>query len=384
MNKLTTEQFIERAKKVHGDRYDYSKVEYVNNQTKVCIICPDHGEFWQRPNNHLQGYGCPLDGDRKPKSIFTTEDFIREAKKIHGDKYDYSKSVYKGRHKPITIICKKHGEFVQEAGCHLTGGGCPSCKKEKTSERQRDTKETFIEKARKIHGDKYDYSKVEYVDSYTKVCIICPEHGEFWQRPNNHLNGLGCSKCANEHRNDRKTKTTEQFILEARAVHGDKYDYSKTKYVNNHTKVCIICPEHGEFWQLPGNHLSGWGCKKCSESHLEKEVRNFLEKENIQYEHQKTFGWLRYENPLSLDFYLPEYSIAIECQGVQHYIPCTFGSKKIGGEELFKLVKLRDKTKLDQCKEHGIKMIYYTKENVESNENTVKTIERIKEKIMEG
>ncbi len=381
MNALTTEQFIEKARKVHGDRYDYSKVNYVNNCTKVCIICPEHGEFWQRPNNHLQGYGCPLDGNRKPKTIFTTEDFIREAKKVHGDKYDYSKSVYKGRHRPITIICKKHGEFIQDAGNHLRGRGCSMCRYEKNSERQKDTTETFIEKAKIVHGDKYDYSKVEYIDSYTKVCIICPEHGEFWQRPNNHLNGLGCQKCANEHRNDGNRKTTEEFIEAARMVHGNKYDYSKTEYVDIKTKVCIICPEHGEFWQRPGNHLQGWGCSKCSESHLEKEVRTMLKNVGIELEGQKTFEWLRYENPLVLDFYLPEYNVAIECQGVQHYQPVGFGCKseeKI--HEMFELVKDRDRVKKQLCEEHGVKILYYTKENVD-NENTFTNIDELKKQI---
>ena len=118
--------------------------------------------------------------------------------------------------------------------------------------------ESFITKAKEVHGDKYDYSKVEYVNNSTKVCIICPIHGEFWQIPNNHLSGNGCNKCSG---NDKLN--TESFITKAKEVHGDKYDYSKVEYINARTKVCIICPVHGEIMIIPNKHLKGYGCNKC-------------------------------------------------------------------------------------------------------------------------
>ena len=121
------------------------------------------------------------------------------------------------------------------------------------------TLESFLERAEKIHNNKYDYSKVEYVNAKTKVCIICPKHGEFWQTPDNHLKGKGCAYCANV-----KKITTEEFIERAREVHGDKYDYSSSVYVNNKTKIKIICPIHGEFELTPNAHLQGRGCKKCN------------------------------------------------------------------------------------------------------------------------
>lgn len=118
------------------------------------------------------------------------------------------------------------------------------------------TKEQFIEKAIEIHGNKYDYSKVNYIDAKTKVCIVCPEHGDFLQLPYNHLNGNGCPSCA------RHKWDTDSFIKKAMEVHGDKYDYSKTEFKSTREKVCIICPEHGEFWQYPLSHLNGNGCGK--------------------------------------------------------------------------------------------------------------------------
>ena len=126
------------------------------------------------------------------------------------------------------------------------------------------TTENFIERANKIHGNKYDYSKVKYVNNSTKICIICPEHGEFWQTPSNHLAGKGCIKCRHVKVGNIRRKTLKSFIDEAKSIHGNKYDYSKMDYITAEKKVCIICPEHGEFWQNPSSHLNGAGCPKCN------------------------------------------------------------------------------------------------------------------------
>ena len=241
--------FIKEAKNIYGDKYDYSKVEYKNKATKVCIICPKHGEFWQIPKNHLRGSNCPKCANklRGENRRMTKEEFIRRAREIHGWKYDYSKVEYVGYETKICIICPEHGEFWQTPHSHLEGQCCPKC-----SGRYM-TRGYFIEKANKIHNNKYDYSKVEYKGVHEKVCIICPEHGEFWQSPHCHLDGFGCRICSNTFMD------TNLFVEKSRKIHGDKYDYSKVDYVNNHTKVCIICPEHGEFWQIPNSHLNGRG-----------------------------------------------------------------------------------------------------------------------------
>ena len=140
------------------------------------------------------------------------------------------------------------------------------------------TKEEFIKEATEKHKGKYDYSKVEYVNNKTKVCIICsnPEHGEFWQSPSVHLRSGGCPKCGQIVRNDSKRLSLLEFIKKSRKVHGDKYDYSKVEYVNAHTKVCIICPEHGKFEQKASAHLSGYGCPKCG--HKTPLIEDFVKK----------------------------------------------------------------------------------------------------------
>lgn len=258
MSKLLTEEFIKKARAVHGDKYDYSKVKYVNSTTRVCIICPEHGEFWQKPNIHLQKKGCLKCGRQRTAQFHSKslEQFLQEAKIVHGNKYDYSKVKYVNYQTRITIICPVHGEFYQSPTSHLQGNGCPKCGNDRTALRM--TNEDFINKAKAVHGDRYDYSKVHYVYNKTEVCIICREHGEFWQKPKNHLSGYGCPICSG-----RKKMRTSDFIKKARSVHGEKYNYSKAEYKGNTEKVCIICPEHGEFWQQASSHLKGAGCPKC-------------------------------------------------------------------------------------------------------------------------
>ena len=288
MRRKTKEDFINSAIIKHGDKYDYSKVEYVNNCTKVCIICPEHGEFWQTPSSHLQGNGC--------------------------------------------MKCSIKNK--------------PQCNGV--------SKDDFISKANKIHNNKYDYSKVEYVNTMTDVCIICPEHGEFYQRPNNHLNGKGCRKCSNERHKFIQTSTTKEFIEKSNNIHNKKYDYSKVCYCNQFKKVCIICPKHGEFWQTPKSHLRGQGCPICKSSKIEDYVAKILSETQIEFERIKRFPeWLGLQ---SLDFYLPKYNIAIECQGGQHFFPV----EGMGGEQRFKKQIERDKRKAMLCKNNGIRLFYYT------------------------
>lgn len=153
----------------------------------------------------------------------------------------------------------------------------------------------------------------------------------------------------------RKKKTTEQFIEEAQKIHGNKYDYSKVKYNGNHNKIRIICPIHGEFWQTPRSHLKGCGCPKCKSSHLEREIRLFLEDNDIEYEEQKTFEWLKLKREQYLDFYLPQYKTAIECQGEHHFQKSGWGRGDKG-----KIVIERDLNKQNLCKEHNISVVYYS------------------------
>ena len=351
------EQFLEDARKVHGNKYDYSKVEYKGYKEKICIICPKHGEFWQLPTPHTQGEGCPhCERDRRSK---TTEQFIKEAREIHGDKYDYSKVKYINRNTPVTIICPIHGEFEQLPSNHLQGKGCLKCANKNVT-----TKE-FIEKARKIHNNKYDYSKVQYKTAKTPVIIICKKHGEFEQLPDVHLRGCGCPKCGTESMAQKQTLTQEEFIKRAKETHGDQYDYSKVNYQGIDTKVEIICPKHGSFWQTPYSHTKQKsGCPKCNHSKLEEDIMKLLEENKINYEYCiRTIPFL---NGLELDFYIPELNIGIECQGVQHFKPVDFNGQglDIATNNYWKQVE-RDKIKKELCDKNGINLLYYSNLGIE-------------------
>lgn len=280
----------------------------------------------------------------------TTEEVIERGKKIYGDAYDYSKTNYVNINTKFTIICPKHGEVQIRPDHFFEGHGCPKCGNERTSEKNRITLEEFIRNGKKVHGDKYDYSKVNYVNAKTKVCIICPIHGEFWQRPFQHLKGVECPKCA--HRSFKYT--TDEFIELSRKYHGYKYDYSKVEYKGRKIPVCIICPIHGEFYQKPQEHFKGHGCPICNESRLEREIKQLLDENNIEYKTQKKFDWLRNKYPMSLDFYLPEYNIAIECQGEQHFKDREFFHQNF--DERVRMDLLKKKL----CKENDINVLYYS------------------------
>jgi len=260
--KLTTEDFISQAKAVHGNKYDYSRTVYVDYETKVCIICPIHGEFWQKPSVHTsQKCGCPKCGralvsERKKHS---RESVLQRARAIHNNKYEYSLTEFQQTSDKVKIICPQHGVFEQKLSNHLYGQGCPIC-----AGRGKKTAEQFIAEAKKIHGDKYDYSLVEYTTNNHKVIISCPIHGLFAQTPAAHLTSCGCPMCARENSKKSRFCSKEDFLRKAISIHGDKYDYSKVRYINSYTPVTIICPIHGEFERLPMRHIGAKaGCPLC-------------------------------------------------------------------------------------------------------------------------
>ena len=284
------------------------------------------------------------------------------------------------------------------------------------------TRDSFIEKANSIFNGKYSYEKVNYVDYKTEVTITCPIHGDFKQRPSNHLKGhgcphcakngvkptleafrarfsdkminlsefeykratdagkclcercgnvwyttpmslmkgSGCPRCAKERRVMKRTSNIDEFIRKFQEKHGINYDFSEAKYVNAITKMAVICPSHGKFFMTPNDLLSGHGCPICSSSRLESEVRKILSENGIAFEEQKRFEWLRLKKPLSLDFYLPKQNIAIECQGIQHYKAI----ERFGGEEELVRIKNRDFIKKELCEKQGITLVYYSKSDI--------------------
>ena len=244
------EDFIKKAKLLYNDKYDYSLVEYKNSQTKVKIICPNHGIFEQIPNSHLRNHGCPhCNGGIK----LTLEQFINKSNKIHIGKYDYLLVDYKNAHIKIKIICKKHGMFKQTPYSHLNGNGCPKC-----IGRNKTTNE-FIKESKEIHGDKYDYSLTEYIKHIKKIKIICTKHGIFEQTPHNHLSGFGCIKC-----NESKGELEIRKILENNNIkYISQKRFEKCKNINIlpfdfYLPNLNLCIEYdGEQHYKPINYFGG-------------------------------------------------------------------------------------------------------------------------------
>ena len=237
------------------------------------------------------------------------------------------------------------------------------------------TTDVFIEKSKKIHGDKYDYSLVNYINNKTKIKIICPIHGIFEQRPDEHLKGSMCRFCANNVKFDTKI-----FIEKSVDKHGVKYDYSLVNYINSHIKVKIICPIHGEFEQKPYHHLNGVGCPYCRESKGEKEVEKYLKINNIKYIRQYTFDNCRDKRKLPFDFYLPDFNICVEFDGALHFISVQY----FGGFDKLVDTQKKDKIKTDYCKNNNIKLLRIKyDENISDKMITLKLITKILDKELD-
>lgn len=411
---MNKEEFIEKARKVHGDKYDYSKVELTKVKDKVTIICPEHGEFIQEANSHLQGRGCPICAGKK----FSLKNFINRANKIWNNKYDYSKVIYSGTNNKVTIICPEHGEFYQTISNHLKGQcGCKQCRGKSADFEVIRTKEDWIQQVHKKFGNKFDLSKVEWKGSREKVCIICPEHGEFWCLPYGFLqNTYGCPKCQtylkytteefinlckNVHGDkydyseveytggtnyitvgcpihgkfqiraqtflkgggcqeclyDSYRLTNDEFIERAKSVHGDRYNYDNVKYVNYQTPVTIICAKHGEFNQSPAAHLKGCNCPECAlEDHIPSKgeyiIEEYLKHNKIQYKAQFKLisdKLARNSHIIYIDFVAlgkDNKLKFIEYNGKQHYeyVPYFFST-----EEDFQKQLRRDQVLRDYC-----------------------------------
>lgn len=279
----------------------------------------------------------------------TQEECLKRFKEVHGDKYDYSKVVFNNVDEKVCIICKEHGEFWQTPYKHINRKqGCPYC-----SKNVKFSKEEFVKESLKTHILKYDYSKVNYINAQKDVEIVCPIHGSFWQNANLHRRGANCPKCALEQGAEKRRKTIEEFIKEAKEVHSDKYNYSLVDYKNYETKIKIICPIHGIFEQDTEHHLAGNGCPICKESKGEKKIRSYFQINNIKFIPQKRFKNCRGKLPLPFDFYIPSKKLLIEYNGEQHYKPIDF----FGGYKKFLKQKHNDWLKRKYAKDNKISLL---------------------------
>jgi len=342
---VSFEEFKKRAENKHGDKkYKYFLSEYKGYTNITRIWCTTCNKFFpQRPKDHANGQNCPKCSRKGPRQTF--EQFEEKANKKHENKYNYSlaKEDYIDSLIKVRIICPEHNNFIfkQRPANHVFGQKCPKCSKVY----KKNTKE-FIDEARKIHGDKFDYSLVNYKGAHKKIKIFCIKHNYiFKQTPANHTNGENsCPKCANNIK-----KTNNEFINEAREIHGNKYDYFYINYENNRTKIKIICPKHNEFYQSPSKHLIGQGCPFCRESKGEKHINSILEKYKIEFNRQQIFEKCKRKRFLPFDFYLEDYNLCIEFQGEQHYLK----QSRYATEA----IKESDEIKRNFCKNYHINLL---------------------------
>lgn len=270
-----TKEFISKARKKHGNVYDYDKTKYVKAHDFVIIVCSKHGEFKQKAYSHLNGRGCPMCNNNRGKSL---DEFLSKAKEIHKNKYDYSKVIFKNGGSPVTIICPTHGEFKQTLIAHVTmGQGCKLCGYKATGNLNRIGFEEFLTRAKKIHGEKYDYSisKDNYIKYNIPVKIMCLIHGTFTQLPFSHCNGAGCPKCSLEkNRKDKWPSVLSSF----KKLHNDKYEYYPDTYKRSGVPMQMRCKIHNIiFYQTPNNHLIPQeGCYECLKGKLLNNPENTL------------------------------------------------------------------------------------------------------------
>ena len=287
--------------------------------------------YKQTPSKHLMGREI-----EKWTKLKTTKDFISDAIKLWGDKYDYSRVEYSGCFDPVKIIFK--GKiYNQKPSQHLQGMKC-----ERDIIRNQDD---FLKKAKDKHGNKYDYSITKYNGINSKIEFIY--NGEVYkQKAGSHLySGLVEKR--------KKKKTTKEFISESEIIHDFKYDYSKSLYINYQTKVIIICPIHGEWKQSAGSHLQGYGCPICVKSSGEKKISKILNKLNLNFIREYRFKNCGINHSLPFDFYIPSARIAIEFYGKHHYQPMEI----FGGIAAYEVLKINDKIKLNYCEDNFINLI---------------------------
>ena len=351
MYQLTNEKVINRFISIWGNKYDYSEVKYEKFNIEIKVYCNIHKEFfYTKPNQHLK-YGCPICSGFKD----TKQSFINKCNKKWDNKYNYTNTIYNKSHDIIEYECLEHGLIKQKAYNHLNHG-CPKCSRIKIN------KDTFIKKSNIIHNNKYDYSLIKKVNGINDyVDIICIEHGVFNQNINTHLKGHKCIKCYH----DSMKMTLNTFIEKSKLIHNNKYDYSKSIYIDYTSNIEIICPNHGSFLQMVKIHIKGSGCPRCNDSKGEKKISKYLISNNINFIRNKKYNYCKNHNLLPFDFYLIDKNILIEYDGELHY-KCI---EKFGGEEKIRLYKINDDIKTNYCLSNNIKLLripYWEYENIEN------------------
>ncbi len=355
--KQTLEEFIEKSKKKHGNKYDYSKVEYINANTYVIIICSDHGEFKQTPGRHVR-HGCKRCVKKSNKCIkhpvYSLQEFLKISKEKHGN-YDYSFVDFKNMSTKVKIKCYFHGIFEQLPKDHIRGYGCKKCGIERAQNLRKLLPTFIINKCNELYGNNiYKFLNLDkYINNRTHILMYCNKHNiKFKQNPQHLLSGyISCMYCALTGKKD--TNYIIQKLKEK--IPENRFDYSLIKYKNMSTLIEVKCLKHQiKFNILPECFLSGQNaCKQCIGSKGEQQISYFLEKFEINYIPEKTFKKCLYNSRLRFDFYISDYNCLIEFDGIQHFQKINYHNF----DNEYNSRKIKDIIKNKFCLENNIPLL---------------------------
>jgi ssDNA-binding Zn-finger/Zn-ribbon topoisomerase 1 len=309
-----------------------------------------------KPNSHINGQGCPKCGRVSMRQNISLEysEFLKRAENTHGKRYKYVESSYTNYTSKMKLFCSEHGIFEQTPHSHISmKSGCPECGYLKSAKSNQKGWEIVLSMFTSVHGARYSYDGDSYTDVSKKIRILCGKHGWFEQKPYQHYGGSGCNQCAIEEVHERQKIVFEEFVRRSIAMHGDRYKYIQRDWKDIFSPIRIQCSKHGDFLQIPRDHYRGSGCPKCISSRGENEIRSILENLKIRFEEQKTFENLTHKSKLKCDFYLPDFNLVIEFNGLQHYEPISV----FGGLDGLKETQKRDTIKYNYLISNDIKLI---------------------------
>lgn len=386
--KLDTVQFIRRAREKHGNKYDYSKTVYVNARTKLCIICPEHGEMWMTPVRHLKSGGCTFCGKIKAGSTKkTTKEFVSECKVKYPEKDTiFDKAEYKGSNELIELGCQKHGYYWVRATSYLNDGcDCPKCNKLDLE----DVKKEIV-----VHGHDYGLDNLQFKTDHDMVEIECSRHGKVLANLRSLRRGGKCNECAREDAGVNARMSLQNFQGKSEELHGKgTWKYGKVDLRSNKDQIILVCGNcEKNVRTRPDRHLTlqkglKHRCPHCSDSRSTAEtlICEFLNEWGIDYSDEKTFDTCKDRAKLRWDFYIPEFNLLIERQGEGHHLPVSI----FGGEQGFKSQQKRDKIKYDWAEKspYTLKYIHYfedTEQKLADILTEQKSLKEIKEFLEEN
>lgn len=340
--------------------------DYINARTPILHKCLKHNIVWNiSPDSALKGYGCYECHKEKiaEKLVKSQEKYIEEV--FEANPHIEVIGQYKNAKIPLMHRCKIHNvEWMAYPESILHGSGCYMCGNDKIANAHSMTHEEYVNRLLQVNPS------VQVIGSYknivTPILHKCVIHDYAWKTsPSSVLQGCGCPKCKTERFRYKVNKTHDEYVQELKIKNPNILVIGN--YINNQTPILHKCLLDGYEWNVrPGNLLQGKGCPKCNESKMERETALWLDHNSISYERYMKFDGCVDKRQLSYDFYLPDYNLNIECQGIQHYEPVDY----FGGEEAFKIQQKHDAIKRKYCVDHNIELLeipYW--ENVENTLN---------------